>query len=344
MVIGGLMPYTITDIHRKIIFNFDSNVSDLTLKTYVNDSTTSAHTYSMSNGKFIIPCSDYELSDSITKFEVVQSGSTHLWNTHEGVKILLDGVVQDVTLTESSNKAEFKLTFDKDGEYDLEAVYVGNNSVQLASTGKKHIIINQPELNESGSLQNDGKYEIIFVNARNTYYYKDGGVIKMRLLKGGVPVPNFTVQRVFASSTLGTTETDSQGYFSMQNNNWDVGKYKIGAYIQHPTTHSIIQSKYKDITIKKGDPVWEDNFTTNPNSTFVKGSFYKAHISYRGTPISNTKVDMYVKGKKTVKTTSTNGYVSYKFTSKGTYTIKIVYKGDKNHNKAEISRKITITE
>lgn len=336
------MSYTITDIHRKIIFNLESNVSDLTLKTYINDNLSPSESYSLSNGKFTIPCSDYQVGDVITKFEVIQDGSTHLWDTHEGVKILLNGEEQDVTITESSGKGTFNLTFDKDGEYDIEAVYVGNNSVQLASTGKRHLIVKQPDLDEEGSLDNDGAYEIKFVDSKKTFDYKDGSIIKMRLLKGGVPVPYATVQRVFASSTVGTTQTNSQGYFQMQNNNWDAGKYKIGAFYQHPTTQSIIISKYRNITINKGEPVWYDNY--GGNSTFVKNSYYKAHIKHGNNPLSKTKVDMYINGKKTTKTTSENGYVSYKFKTKGTFTIKVVYKGDKNHKKAEISRKITITE
>ena len=345
------MTYTVTNTHQKIVITLDTESSaTLSLKTYINDSTTAFDTYTLTNGKFTIDLSDYDVGDVITKFEITQTGSPYLWETHEGVKILVNGVVQDdveISNYTSGNNTygKFTLNFDKDDSYDVQAVYVGNGSNQMSATSKLSLQVKQPDLDEQGSLDNDGAYLITFVNPTlKSMEYYDFTEIKFRLTKGGVPVPNRVVQKITPTSESSdqTPSTDNKGIFSIVNNKdyWDAGKYKFGATFSD--SGKVVASAFRDITIKKGTPTLRDNYEGDNDTGFIIGAKYKVALEYRGSPMGNTKVDMYVNGKKTTKTTTDNGVIVYPFQTKGTFSIKTVYKGDKNHNQVEKLRKITI--
>lgn len=363
------MSYEISDLHHTLKLTLNTDVtSTIYLKTYINGSTTSHNpTYvatSTSDGLvFSIPHSDYSIGDTITKFELVSSNNIPLYGTNEGVVVLLNGkqipvgkvttsggvdtLVKDedgrmVTEDKLSNN-KFYLNFEKEGKYDIQAVYLGNGSYAMGKTDKVHFEVDQPPLNEQGSTQNDGKYLLRFVEATTPdFTYGDTTKIYFRLTKGGVPVKGKTVQKVLAGSGVGTASTSSKGLVYMTITSSNAGKYKIGARFFDETTQKVITSTYRTITIKKGTPTITDNFESA--GTFVKGSKYKAKLSYRGTAMGKTKVLLYVNGKKTSKTTSTNGVITFPFQSKGPFSLKVVYAGDKNHEKVELTRRITITE
>lgn len=341
------MSYEITNLHQKIIINlttYSTNTANLYLRTYVNGSNTPHNPiYTLNNGKFTINTSDYSIGDEITKFEVVQSGNTKLWQTNEGVKVLVNGEETDTTI---NTDGTFNLAFDREGKYDIQAVYLGNNSYEMSTTTKNTFLVNQPEYDDSGSVDNDGKYVLSFRDAKTpNMTYMDGTKIWFRLTKGGKPVSGRTVQRVFAGSGIGTTLTNSKGEFSIDNTSFKVGKWKIGAYFydnSNPQVNHVITSKYRTVTVNKGTPVWTDNYTTDKNTEWVKGSVYKAHLTFNKKGIGKTKVDLFVNGKKVPLTTTDSGWISYTFQSKGTFNLKLVYSGDDNLNKVELTRKFTL--
>lgn len=340
-----------------------SNYDDLVLNIYLNDSSTitdtiddptitsetiDAVTYHYL--KFKIHSKDYDVGDAITKFELTVDGSTHLWETSEGIKWLLDGEeYEEITLGEGHNNTiitdtfhtnTLSLSFRDAGSHTMEAVYVGNGSLKTATTGKYAFMVKQPALNETGSLENDGAYKIEFLDKNlSTLTYMDGKKIYFRLTKGGVPVPNRTIEMVTPTYTS-SHDTNEKGMYWVENNNWECGKYKIGAYYNDETTNKVITTTYKEIEVKKGTPTFTDNFADE--GTFIKGSKYKATIKYSNTPIANEKLSVYINGKLTTLTTNNYGSIYYAFKSKGTYAFKIVYKGDKNHKKVEHERTITI--
>jgi len=364
------MTHVINDLHHEIVIHLDtdsSNTGNLYLRTYINGSTT-AHLPSYvltQDSTFVIPASDFSIGDEITKFEIVQSGSTPLWATHEGVVVLLNGeqiptgkvttsggtdtLVKDedgnmVTEDKLSNN-KFYLNFQNDGEYDLQAVYLGNGGIQMAKTDKVHFKVSQPPQDDTGSLDNNGPYAINFVDAKTpAMTYNDGTKVYMRLTKGGVPVPNRTVQRVFPTGGNGTTQTNNKGLFFIENKNYNCGKFKIGGLFYDEERGKTIATKFRQITIKKGTPTFTDNYVGTNDTNFIIGSKYKAKLKYGGSPMSKVKVTLYVNGKATTKTTNSNGIIVYPFKAKGTYSLKLVYKGDKNHNKVEHTRKFTIVQ
>lgn len=364
------MSYEILDLHHvlKLTLTTDSTNS-IYLRTYVNGSNivhnptyvgVPDNDYHLT---FIIPHSDYNIGDTITKFELVSDNNTKLYETNEGVVVLLNGsqipvgkvttvngvdtLMKDndgnmITENKLSNN-KFYLNFDKEGDYDLQAVYLGNGSNNMSHTDKVHFEVAQPPLDEEGTIENTGKYLLRFRDSKiPTLTYQDNTDIYFRLTKGGVPVAGRTIQRVSPNGGVGTASTSSKGLVKMTNTNWNAGKSKIGAYYFDETTNKVITSTYRTITIKKGTPVITDNF--NSAGSFVKGSKYKATLKYRNKAMSKVKLVLYVNGKKTSKTTSSSGVITYPFKSKGTFNLKIVYTGDKNHNAVELSRKVTITE
>ena len=365
------MSYLISDLHHNLLLKLNTDSTNtLSLKTYVNGSTT-AHsptytkdsTLSTDNVTvFKIPHSDYSLNDTITKFELVSANNTPLYQTNEGVIVLLDGEEIDTgkvttsggtdTLVKDDNGAmvteeqlsnnKFYLQFGESGEHDIQAVYRGNDSIAMAMTDKVHFKVSQPPLNEEGSLANDGKYVLSFVEANTpTLRYGKGATVSFRLTKGGVPVPNRTIQRQFPNGSVGTATTDDKGIVSMDiPSNLDAGKYKIGAFFYDSSTGKLVTSTYRDIVVEKVTPTLTDNF--NDTGVFVKGSTYKAVLKYNGKPLQNTKVQLQVNKDKITKTTSSYGVITYGFKSKGTYNIKVVYKGNTNINAVELSRTITI--
>ena len=182
------MPYTIKNNYTQLkltLVTYNGNYSNIRLNTYINDSTTIYKTYTPSStvipnltnvGRddkyqliFTIPTSDYEIDDVISKFELVTNTSTHLYDTHEGIIWLIDGVESDPQYTNT-----YTTKFEDNEAHTVEAVYVGNDALQMKSTGKVPVLVKQPPIDEEGSLSNDGAYHIEFVNkGLKTLTYKD---------------------------------------------------------------------------------------------------------------------------------------------------------------------------
>lgn len=327
-----------TDLHHNLIINLDTDTTSTLYLDVIANEVSTPLTYTLQNGKFTVPFSDFSVGDELT-FMIRTPTDTPLWKTHEGVKILVDGEETDTTVNSSG---QFSLTFKNHGEHDIQAVYLGNVYNDFAKTEKKHFQVKQPAT-ISGDPENDGEYNIKFVqNSTPSLTYNDSSTIDYQLTKGGVPLANKIVQAVVPQGANISLKTNGQGIVTFTNNySYDVGKYKIGAIFYNPSTNKIITSTFRDVEIKKGTATWTDNATDG--STFYVGGKYKATLKYRGTPITNTKVDLFVNGNKTTLTTSSTGMIVYYFKAQGTYDLKLVYKGDKNMNQVELAKKFTVT-
>lgn len=345
------MSYEIVNNYTSLKLNLktsQSNKTALRLYTYINDSNTVFKTYTPTSTDdgvyFTINTSEYTIGDVITKFEIGASGNTYLWQTNEGIKWLVDG--EEYTEIDSNNNIidtfhtnTKTFSFSNNSHHTIEAVFVGNDNLAMSTTGKYDLAIKQPDFDESGSLENDGAYSVDFINPNiSTLTYKDGTYIEFILTKGGVPVPD----RSFEAVKPDGTETVNNGRGGYTNTSFNCGTYKIGAYYQNPTTHELIASTYKNITIKKGNPTFTDNYQSG--TYFTPSLKYKLTLSYMGSPIANAKITLYVNGKATTLTTNSKGVVYYGFKKKGTYKFKAVYKGNSNLNSKEFSRTITVVE
>lgn len=345
------MPYVVTNNYTNLILELltnNSNYNNINLKTYVNDSDTAFKTYNPVADTsaedyvkltYTISTSEYTVNDVISKFELSLNNSTHLWQTHEGIIWLLNGEEYSNT---HNNTETFK--FDDKGSHTIEAVFAGNDSLEVATTGKHPLTIVQPEIDTSGTLGNDGAYSIQFVNKNlKTLTYDDHTKIEFILTKGGVPVTtgNRNIE-VITPKDIASLTLNNQGKASRTNVLWDCGTYTIGAYYQDETNPKVVTRVNKKITIKKGTPTISDNSASAGN--FIPSSKYKAVLKFRGNALANTKVTLYVNGKANTLTTNKNGAIFYGFKKTGTYKLKLVYKGNKNLNKVELSRTITVVK
>lgn len=340
------MPYEISNNHtilKLVLSTNQTNKNQIRLNTYRNDSTEIFKTYtpSVSGNEltFSIATKDYQLNDVISKFELSLNSSTHLWQTNEGVTWLLDG---NEYSTKNSNTETF--LFEDKGEHTIEAVFVGNDSIETTTTGKHPLVIVQPEIDTSGPSGNDGAYSVVFVNKNlKTMTYDDGTKIEFQLLKGKSPVVtgNRNIEIVTPKSII-SANLDKNGKASRYNIGWDCGTYKIGAYYQDERNPKTVTRTSKSITIKKATPTITDNYASAGN--FVPSSKYKAVLKFKKDPIANTKMTLYINGKATTVTTNKSGAIFYGFKKTGTYKLKLVYKGNKNLNKVELSRTITVVK
>ena len=359
------MSYQVNNTHHKIIINLTTNTlatNTLKLRTYVNGNTTVSHIYDLSNGKFTIPMTDYNVGDVITKFELAQTGVTRLWKTHEGVQIYVNGLEQsNIILTDNVDYATFPITFNEGGEFDVQAVYVGNGSNKACRSNKLHIAITEPVPipDSSAPVPETGNYILKFRDKTtpSTLKYNDGTKIYFQLLKGSkatgyVPVPNRVVQRVMGGHGIGSLVTDKNGCVFFENSDMRAGQWKLGAFYYDEINQKQINSEYRTITIQKQVPTIKDKFVKDKNgndTNFIKGSKYVATFTYKNkknkdTPLAKTKIDLYVNGKKSTLTTSEDGSIAYAFKTKDTFKLKVVFKGSDDLGKAEIERTITITE
>lgn len=349
------MSYEIKDTHHTIIINLDTYTkatSGLKLRTYINGGNLYHRQYDFSNGQFKIPLnSGYSVGDVITKFELYQIGSPRLWNTHEGVQILLNGVEVKAPITEDNQHyGNFTLNFGETGEYDLQAVYVGNGSNQVAKTEKKHFFITQETSTEESVIPQAQRYKLAFKDSTTPKLkYGETAKIDMILTYGGQPAPNKLIQKIEGDRDIdvhGTQATNKKGIVTLNLVNLDAGKWQIGGYYYDDVLRRT-RGKTKWITISKLKSTLTDNFVADSkgqDTNFIKGSKYMVTLKVDGERLAGEKVDMYVNGEKKTKTTSKSGVVSFAFRKKDTYKIKTVYKGNKNVESVELTRTITISE
>lgn len=335
------LSYEITNQNHsnKLILTLNSEstrVSDLNLFVEVNDE--SWHeadnvVYSENTAKFTILLSNYNVGDFLTSFEVRSNSSLFPWQTNEGVTILVDG---KEAIDSPIHTNMYTTSFDDDGEHTIQAVYTGNNTLNMSMTTVHHFSINQYPVDPTTPVPSSGTYALNFVDKNLKFVYGIPTIVKMILTKNKTPVDGRTVELIPAGSgEPASLVTKNGGIVSMSSSDWSAGKYKIGGYFTDDSKR--IVSKYMNITVEKA-PV----DVTMSTGTFSKGDKIKFYFKSNKKALSKVKVQLYVNGKATDYTTSSSGVISYKFKTKGTYKLKAVYKGDKNHKSGELATTITI--
>ena len=288
---------------------------------------------------FTVNLRDYNIGDELKEFQVSStSNSINLWETQEGVNVLVNGEVVDVypvtntTLddepVENLHKNKFALNFEEDGDYTIQAVYRGNNATEMSATDPVTLHITQ----DSSGTQ-DGVYKLEFVNKNlKTLTYDDQTKIEFRLTKGGTAISGKTIQiaRPSGGEPL-SIDTNSKGLVGFINNNYDVGKYKLGARFVHQEEvegdKKMVTSTYKDVEIKKATPS-----IIHTSSPVNLGSKLKITIkNSHNNNFPNKKVMVYVNGSPKTTKTNDNGEVFVDFKKKGTYKIKVVSTATANH-------------
>lgn len=338
------MSYLIKDNYHTLTVSLETNISasSLSLKTYINGSTSVYSTYSataVTGGVvFKIPFSDYSIGDEITNIRVVSSANIKSYNSNEGINILLNGedyAVRTVsnntissTYTNPVHTEKFAIKFNEEGDYTLQTAYRGNNATNSSYSDVYHFIVNT-------AVSGTDSYALEFVDKNlKELTWNDKTLVKFILLKNGVGVSGKTVESV-TPSVVSTATTDINGETGFTNNNYDAGTYKIGAYYVEEG-HIVAQSEYKEITIKKADAV----ITYTEGTVSRNSKFYIYLKDSNGDAIKNEKLSVYVNGKLKTKTTDSSGKISFTPTKAQTYKFKVVYNGNNNIN----SKTLTITK
>ena len=353
------MTYTINDQYHQFTLTMATNITDYT-NLYFNVWTTSNHSSTPSVSvvatnprkvdnkwyyDFIVTNDSFNDGDELDKFVVEYRGvssTVKLWDTHEGVVYLYDGnnekeIHSSDTYTLSNKKyGVLKLKFENEGSHSLQAVYSGNKTTKMSYTPLENFMVKDTSSGGGGgsSAPVKGGYKLIFNNPSvlKNLVYGDKKKIYFKLTQNGSPVSR-TIQIMTPRGSNYTVNTNAKGLAVLNNNGFNAGHYKIGAFfIQDGRFRAKV---YKDIVIKKNDA----NLTFSHKALYNSRNVYlKKHRVYckltnhLGNPIKNVRLSIYHNNQLKQIKTNDKGYVSLDV-GVGRHTFKAVYNGSKNYNK-----------
>ena len=363
------MYYEIKDNNHLLRLSLYSNESEApTLEVYINDEIVTHETYDSISSvpspdptrgntlyTYEIPLADYEIGDIISKLLLTQENTLKPWDTHEGVRFLLDGEEVEDPVYEIDEYQTCYYTIDgfpNAGQHYVQAVYVGNDEVNPSWTDIYHFTVNQPEIPDTPPTPVppvEGEFKLRFYDeVASGCFYGEEATIRLQLLKGGVPAGSgYLIETIKGDRGIGTLTTDNKGIVYINGGKgegaddtvrWDAGKYKIGGTFAK--NHKTVCRTLRNFEVKKAPSRIEID-----GGTYQKGDKILFRFYYNTSDRLNKEViQFYVNGKLIEKKTSEHGVISYRFTSKGTFKFKAVWKGNKNIEKAEFTTTVTISE
>ena len=254
---------------------------------------------------------------------------------------IIDGDVVDTPVA-YPNKLPY--TFGEPKEYEVSAVYVGDDtrSYAVANTVTIHAeqvpIVDPPTPPETdeGCQPTTGTYKLT-ISSPSKFIYRDNQKVTFRLTRGGLPVCSKTIEMVDFKG-INTAMTSRSGYASLTNKHISsgVGSYKIGARFFEGKKQ--ICKVFKDVKVNKATTEWiqyQDAKKVNDIAKFKLQAVYnkgKSNEWHRG--IANTKVTLYLDGKAYSKKTNETGIISVKVKKKGNRSFKCSFAGNKNYKKS----------
>lgn len=370
----------IKDKYHKLVINLATDINitspqtislDVYKKNNLNEDTlvgTFTPTSTSDGYKFNVPFSDsrFTIGDNLSKFVVKLGGTYNLYDLHEGVAIVVDGVetsvkevlngtVQydendDPILIDTVRNPQFALAFNDNELHTVQAVYKGNKELGVAISNKLTL---QAQQRDDGSTLVDGKYILEIVRMPDTLKYMEQPNWQWRLTKGGVGIGGKTVELVYPTgnspfNTIYSGTTDSNGYVGVETRPahqlrwWIVGEYKVGAKFYHydevEDEDKILTEVWKTVKIVKNDP----KITFRASGAKGKNARFTLKDP-QGEGMANKKVTIKVGSKKYIKTTNSNGHVYLMINNKGHFKYKVIYMGDDNLNAIARTFEETIT-
>lgn len=240
-------------------------------------------------------------------------------------------------------------TFDENKEYEVSAVFVGDDdrSYAIASTVTIHAKQRIPddsgddEQEEGGTVDcpkpASGTYKLT-INSPKTFKYLDGQTITYTLTRGGKPVCGKTVEKT-DFTRIHSNPTKPNGTVTSTNSlvSYVPAKYKIGARF-FEGGEQLCKSEFIDVVIKKADLEWVFQKAGSVNHNVV----FTLRDKDTKRPIANTQVTVAINGKLKTKKTNSQGQVKWKIKSKDKYNYKCVFAGNKYYNKKSKSFKEVI--
>ena len=242
------------------------------------------------------------------------------------IYFVIDG---DVVSDPVSYPDTYSHKFEESREYEVSAVFVGDDTRSYAVAPIKVIYAKQRETDPQTPTPPDAKYRLSIVSP-STFRYGDGKLIKFKLTKGGVPVEGKTIEKVNFNS-IHSSVTDVNGLSTMYNNviTTHPRKYKIGARFYEGG--KLITSVFKDVIVAKANTEFIVNSFAGHSGGIVS---FKLRNKDTHANVKGVKVTVYINGKAYTKKTNSSGNVAWKIPKKGNITYKCAFVGTKDYNKA----------
>ena len=351
------MSYIPNDRFHMLVIKLKTNLQDISslyLNVYQEGSSTPISPQYVATRiddetvKFTVPNRDLTIGATYDKFEV-ELRNTNFYTLGEGVNILVDGKEYRVARSPS-----FTITFGDTKTHKVQAVYKGNREIGSAYSNTLSIRANRRVVSEDDPTPIEditGDYNITIV-APSTMKYMEKPDWTFILRKGTKRVPNRVLEVVVPDGMVYTKITNNRGevyegssmsvdYTEDRISRWKVGKYKIGAYMQHfedGSPQGTVVSKYQDLEIVKVDPTLT---VTKPQA--INQSMVVTLTNPWGSGMKNHKINYTINKQTRSKNTDNNGRIAIPFTQRGTFTYEITSASDSNFNQAKVVGSVTIS-
>ena len=242
--------------------------------------------------------------------------------------------VNTMSVTDGST---FNYNIGESGIYTIHVIYTGNDEYEYCISNPIIINAEQPTSQGSsssggsssgGSVPTTGKYKLT-MTCPNKFNYRDGAKITYTLTRGGVPVPNKTVE-IVNFKTIASIDTSSKGIVTVSNTKTTTvpDTYNIGARVWEGG--KLLTSAWKKVKVNRSSSSWEIIHGANGNNRTILAKL----VGGNGYNITNRNVTIVLDGKKYKKKTNDKGYVALKV-KKGVHSYKFVFSGDTRYGKSE---------
>ena len=288
---------------------------------------------------FTIPLKNYNVGDTLNGFRLrwMGSGSASYKDLGaiDGVTFLVDG---EEMSTEKSNTYTTK--WDNVGEHTIQAVYRGNDTYTMAVSPKKTFYVHQ---DDSGSGGQSSIYKLDFIDLnQDTFKYKDGSTVTVKLTRGGTPLGGETITLSSSKGYTTTAKTLSDGTAKLRLGELAVGKHTLNAVYEDDGEIQCSSQRTINIIKNKAHITYEHN---DDKDYFNKGDWIIIHwqepITYDGKHLNDRNLPVYINGRMYLCQTQSSGRTWIQFNNSGTYRFKAVYNGDDNLEYTEYEFTIT---
>lgn len=300
-----------------------SGGSEAITKTATPDSTTGLVT-------FLIPCKSYNVGDVLSGFRLTWNSGTGVIGRVDGVTFLIDG---EEMATQKSNT--YTTSWNKVGEHTIQAVYRGNNSYKAQKTVKKTFYVKQDDDGSQSTI-----YKLTFLDLQNdTFKYKDGSVIRVKLTQGGNPLDAKTITLSSSRGYTTTATTSTDGIATLSLGNLQVGTHELNVVYEEDNT--IQTSNQRTINVTKNNAIITHAHDEGKDH-YDKGDWIVIRWQEPDdAPLNDRYLPVYINGRAYICETNNNGRTWIQFSNSGTFRFKVVYEGDSNLEYTESEFTIT---
>lgn len=320
---------------------------------------------------FVIKYRDswFNIGDTISKLVVGILGTYNLYDLHEGISVIVDGVESNVGLVENGQvvirntteyidgnpvtvteqvmvekvtNPQFALKFDDTEAHTVQAVYKGNREIGVGVSEPVIFQAQQRPVDDTDT-STTAKYVLKITKMPSTIKYMTQPDWQFRLTKGGVGVAGKTVEIGFPyanenSNGIDSHTTNSEGYINITHMNsgslkrWTVGKHKITGRFYH---YDEVEDNKNVLTrVEKQITIVKNSPTITFRKAGAKGKNARFGLfDPLGGAMAKTKLTIKVGSKKYIKTTNSKGYVYMAVNNTGHFKYSVSYAGDSNYNK-----------